>query len=173
MFANLSKREKVIIISGIIILLGALYYFYLFLPLQDNIKESKKRYQQKKNNLEVLQKIEKKLPEIKEKYQSLNSQKSSNKISINSSVDLLNIFNNLERNHEVNLKSFRPQNLDNKIEINMTYNSNYTELISFFQSFNELNNQFQFKNLSISQRNDNLRTNIKVVFLKGGQNNDK
>ena len=171
MFNNLSKREKIIMIIGIIILLTALYYFNLYLPLQNKIKNIKTEIHQKENNIEILKEIEQKLPETRSKYEKLKKREKSNKLSVLSSADMLEIFGENIEKYDVSLISFKPKNGNAKTQIDLTYQSEFYNLIKLFQYFDEFNNQIQFRNLNIYNEKGNLKTKIKVV-LRGGKQNE-
>ena len=169
MFNNLSQREIVIIIVGILVLSLAFYYFNIYLPLQDKIKNAKSLIDQKENNIEILKNISDKLPETKKRYQQLRTKDKSNEITIKSAADLLKKISKLENQHNVNLTSFNPINTKNGIEVNMIYLTNFENLIYLFEDFQSLSNQLQFNNLNLTQNNEKMRAAIKVKISKGGE----
>ena len=173
MFNNLSQREIVIIIVGILVLSMAFYYFNIYLPLQDEIKSTKSLIDQKENNIEILKNVTDELPEIKKRYQQLRTKDKSNEITIKSAADLLKKISEIENRHKVNLVSFNPINTKNGIEVNMIYLTNFENLIYLFEDFQNLSNQLQFTNLNLTQNNDKLRATIKVKISKGGEENNE
>jgi Tfp pilus assembly protein PilO len=174
MFNNLSRREKIVIVLGITILLISLYYFNLYQPLLNKVEKLEMEIKQKESNLKVLEKIEKQLPIRKKKYQQLKERVNNNSnASISSFTDLLQKFNQMEDEYGVKLVSFKPKKLEETIKMDITYHSQYDKLIDLFDNFNKYDNRFVFKNLNLKQRNKTLQANIKVIYLKGGKYNDE
>lgn len=74
MWNNLSLRERVLLILGILILLGVGYYFYLYLPQQEKIQVLEQEFVAKKQELEDLKILKVKYQQLADEYAEVQSQ---------------------------------------------------------------------------------------------------
>lgn len=179
MFASLSQREKIMIIVGIIILFFAFYYFYLYLPVSEKIESLQSNLKQKENNIKTLQNLTKDLPELREKYELLSDKKvedlkrdskeTSFEVNINS---ILKYFNNISKKSDIELLSFRPNKIDEGIEIKTVIRGNFYKTFDFLEKLNQFQGVLIYENLNLSKQGESLQSEIKILFLKRGGSND-
>lgn len=183
MFDQLSLREKIMIIVGVIVLAIALYYFYLYLPLTEEISGLEQSLVQKEDRIKAIQKSMKDFPDLKEKYEKLSNRSKSvmdkeldkeiaKKEYEISSSGILKYFNSITEKSEVRMNSFVPKEMGDQVELAATYNGDFYELIDFFDRIDKFQPDIGYSSLSLNNQRDSLKTRIKLIFPKGGSGDE-
>lgn len=175
MLDNLSLREKVIIFIGIILLLLAVYYFYFYLPLSEELNRLenilKNKQTQVKNIEEYISdfdKVETKHSELKEKIALIDKKgetEDKKKFEV-TTTDLLKYFNDIIEVTDVEMRTFSPSEDEERVALNFSYSGNFYEIINFFDEIDKFQPNVSYESLSLSRSEDELSSNIKLVFPK-------
>ena len=181
MFADLSLREKIMIFIGILILIVALYYFYFYSPLANEIDGLESTLKQKESNIATLEKSIEDMPELQAKYDELTEKvsKIDNKIDEENkkeyetkTTDILKFFNDITEETKVTMRSFRPLEDEEKVEIIFSHRGDFYEIISFFDKVDQFQTDISYNHLNLNRQGDILNSDIKLVFPKGDDKNE-
>ncbi len=178
MFDNLSQREKVLLIVAFLLIILVSYYFYIYQPMKENIARFQQKKSQKNNKLKTARNLARKLPDLKEKYNKLHKQRNKNSgelVQATSTINLLRDIEELTRENGVKLVGFSPAEKENKVNINISFQGNYSQICGLFNDFKKLSNQLEFKNLQLHPQNEEIiNVTMFVIFYKsdltGGEN---
>ncbi|MFW6271231.1 MAG: hypothetical protein ACOC4G_14305 [Bacillota bacterium] len=172
MFAQLSRREKIIILLGILIIISSVYYFYIYQPKKQQITQLEREINTAREEIPVLMHIPEELPKLKEE---LTETEKKTKISQptkdpKSAAELMNIFFELSDKNNIDLTNFRPQTQENSIELNITYTGEFSRILSLYKDFNDLDYDFQFQRFSLQPAENELRGELTVLVPRGEDN---
>ncbi|CCU79384.1 hypothetical protein HSACCH_01291 [Halanaerobium saccharolyticum subsp. saccharolyticum DSM 6643] len=166
MFSNLSNREKILLTLVIIIAVGAVYYFYFYQPLTEEIANLELEKSQKSARLETAIGFARRLPEIKEEYQLLIADLEARGVYLDKDViDLLIEFREAAKDNDVELRLYRPTQIADGISMTVIIDGGFREVTNLFEDFGEWNYWFEFTSLDI-QRNsaDGVTINMGVIY---------
>ena len=182
MLDNLSLREKIMIFIGIIVLLLAGYYFYFYLPLSGELNSLKNKMESKKKTINNIKKSISNYDEVKEKHTMLSekiasidkkSEKEKKKEFKVTTTDLLKYFNDIIEVTEVEMRTFRPTEDEEKVALNFSHNGTFYEIINFFEEIDKFQPNISYESLSLNTSNDELSSNITLVFPKPIEEGDE
>ena len=166
MFNNLSTREKILLTIAFILIVSAVYYFYFYQPLVEEIANLEREKEQKSARLETAISFAKKLPEIKEEYQLLIADLEARGVYLDKDViDLLIEFREAAKDNDVELRLYRPTQIADGISMTVIIDGGFREVTNLFEDFGEWNYWFEFTSLDI-QRNsaDGVTINMGVIY---------
>lgn len=165
MFANLSTREKILLTIALIAAFVAVYYFYFYQPLVEEISLLESERDQKFNRLEIAKSYALKLPEIKEEYNVLVAELEERGVYIDKNViDLLIDFREVSYDNNLKLDRFRPEELEKGIQMEVNISGGFREICNLFFDFNEWNYWFEFKELDIKRNDSDVAVNMNVMY---------
>lgn len=154
MFNNLSVREKILLALVFILAVGAVYYFYFYQPLTEEIANLEREKDQKSARLETAIGYARQLPEIKEEYNTLVAELQERGVYLDKDViDLLIEFREASNDNNLNLELYRPSMVDGGISMSIIIDGGFREVTELFEDFSEWNYWFEFTSLDI-RRND-------------------
>lgn len=173
MLENMSLREKIIIFLGIIILIAALYYFYIYLPLSQKADNLESSLTQKENRINILEDNTKDIEDLKAKHQSLQkelaSKEKTEEIDKNyetTTSDLLKYFNKKSKEADILMKSFSPKEDEEKVEISYSYTGNFYEILDFFSMVDQFQENVGYETFNVNLQGEELSSTVKLVFPK-------
>jgi len=180
MLNNLSLREKVIIFIGIILLLIAAYYFYLYLPLSEELNRLENTLENKRTTVKNIEEyisdfdeVEAKHKELGEKIASFDKEEKEEKEFKVTTTDLLKYFNDIIEVTEVEMRTFRPTEDKEKVALNFSHSGSFYEIINFFDEIDKFQPDISYESLSLNTNKDDLSSNITLVFPKPVEEGDE
>src|SRR6056297_350510 len=182
MLNNLSLREKLIIFIGIILLISAVYYFYIYLPLSEELYRLENTLENKRTTVKNIEKYISDYDEVEAKHKELSEEIASfdqeeemeeEKEFEVTTTDLLKYFNDIIEVTEVEMKTFRPTEDEEKVALNFSYNGTFYEIINFFEEIDKFQPNVSYESLSLNTAKDDLSSNIKLVFPKPVEEGDE
>ena len=181
MLNNLSLREKVIIFIGIILLLSAVYYFYFYLPLSEEINRLKNTLKNKRTTVKNIEEYISDFDEVEAKHKELNEKIASfdkedeeeEKEYEVTTTDLLKYFNDIIEVTDVEMRTFRPTEDEEKVALNFSHSGNFYEIINFFDEIDKFQPDISYESLSLNTSKDELSSNITLVFPKPVEEGDE
>lgn len=182
MFDNLSLREKVIIFIGIILLLLAVYYFYFYLPLSEELSRLENTLENKRTTVKNIERsisdfdeVEARHIELSEEIASIDEEeeKEEEKEFEVTTTDLLKYFNDIIEVTDVEMRTFRPTEDEEKVALNFSHNGSFYEIINFFDEIDKFQPDISYESLSLNTAKDELSSNITLVFPKPVEEGDE
>ena len=166
MFSNLSNREKILLAVVFILAVSAVYYFYFYQPLTEEIANLEREKSQKSARLETAIGFAKKLPEIKKEYQLLIADLEARGVYLDKDViDLLIEFREAAKDNDLDLRLYRPTQVDDGISMTVIINGGFREVTELFEDFGEWNYWFEFTGLDIQRNGSNgVTINMSVIY---------
>ena len=174
MLNNLSLREKVIIFIGIILLISAVYYFYFYLPLSEELNRLENTLENKRTTVKNIEEYISDFDEVESKHKELNEKIASfdkddeeeEKEYEVTTTDLLKYFNDIIEVTDVEMRTFRPTEDEEKVALNFSHSGNFYEIINFFDEIDKFQPDISYESLSLNTSKDELSSNITLVFPK-------
>lgn len=166
MFSNLSNREKILLALVFILAVVAVYYFYFYQPLTEEIANLEREREQKSARLETAISFAKKLPQIKEEYKLLVKDLEERGVYLDKDViDLLIEFREAAKENDVDLRLYRPSQISDGISMSVIIDGGFREVTNLFEDFGDWNYWFEFTSLNI-QRNsaDGVTINMSIIY---------
>lgn len=181
MLNNLSLREKVIIFIGIILLLSAVYYFYFYLPLSEELNRLENTLENKRTTVKNIEEYISDFDEVEAKHKELNEKIASfdkddeeeEKEYEVTTTDLLKYFNDIIEVTDVEMRTFRPTEDEEKVALNFSHSGNFYEIINFFDEIDKFQPDISYESLSLNTSKDELSSNITLVFPKPVEEGDE
>lgn len=181
MLNNLSLREKVIIFIGIILLLSAVYYFYFYLPLSEELNRLENTLENKRTTVKNIEEYISDFDEVESKHKELNEKIASfdkddeeeEKEYEVTTTDLLKYFNDIIEVTDVEMRTFRPTEDEEKVALNFSHSGNFYEIINFFDEIDKFQPDISYESLSLNTSKDELSSNITLVFPKPVEEGDE
>src|SRR6056297_295332 len=165
MFANLSTREKILITIAIIAAVTAVYYFYFYQPLTEEIANLEREKQQKNNRLEIAIGFAEKLPDVKEEYRDLLAELEARGVYLEKDmIDLLIDFREASKDNDLKLARFQPNEIENGITMNVNITGGFREVCNLFADLKDWNYWFEFKSLEVSGANTSVSVYMTVMY---------
>ncbi|PUU93334.1 MULTISPECIES: type 4a pilus biogenesis protein PilO [Halanaerobium] len=166
MFNNLSAREKILLTLVLILAVGAVYYFYFYQPLTEEIANLEREKEQKSARLETAIGYARQLPEIKEEYNTLVAELQARGVYLDKDViDLLIQFREASKDNDLNLKLYRPSMVDGGISMSIIIDGGFREVTELFEDFAEWNYWFEFTSLDIKRNDsDGVTISMNVIY---------
>lgn len=175
MWDRLSTRERIMILILFLVVVLSLYYYFIYQPIQAEIKELSIEKRRKEDQLQRDLVIVKKLPELRQRYDKLKEiEKIELKFSTLTPEDFLELIENISRKSGARLTAFIPEEKDNYISLNITMVGYYKNLHDFLSGLKKLANQIKVNTLTIKPYNDQLQMKLVLNYQKqkitGGSN---
>jgi len=165
MFRNLSNREKILLLLVFIIAVGAVYYFYFYTPLTEEIARLENERQQKNNRLQVAIGFAEKLPEIKEEYRQIVLALEARGVYVDKDlIDLLIEFREAAKDNDLNLRLYRPSENDKNISMSVNIEGDFREVCNLLEDFKEWNYWFEFRNVNISRSDQGVIISMNTLY---------
>ncbi len=156
MLSNLSNREKILLLLAFIIAFGAVYYFYFYTPLTEEIAQLENEKNQKDNRLAVAMGFAEQLPAIKEEYRQIVMELEARGVYVDKDlIDLLIEFRDTAEENELELTLYRPSENTANISMAVNIEGGFREVINLLEDFKDWNYWFEFRNVNISRSGDN------------------
>jgi Tfp pilus assembly protein PilO len=168
MLSNLNRRELIILSAAIIIIILTLYYVYIYDPLVEDIAQLEDEKANKVSEVEVAQNMVSRLPELRERYQSLTQRGDFVNFFNISNDKLLVELKQIADNNNIDLRSFRPNASDTTIDIPMFIESSYYDLNRFLAELKRFEYWMDYKVMTIRPTEQNLQVNLSLTFHKEG-----
>lgn len=174
MLDRLSQRERIMLILFIFISIIALYYFFVYQPLQNKVNNLTNQVEMKGKEFTNILNLIEKLPDLKERYNELIEIEDI--MSERESCTAEYILNTIEEKtaqNNIEIISFIPVEEENKIKMNINLSGNYKNYTLFLDSLAGLEYQVEFNRLQLQSYNDQLILNIILICntnLKAGEN---
>ncbi|MFW6025238.1 MAG: type II secretion system protein GspM [Candidatus Woesearchaeota archaeon] len=173
MIENMSLREKIIVFLGIIILIAALYYFYIYLPLSQKAETLESSLNQKEKRINILENNTKNIKELKDKHKSLEEELASKEKTEDiekkydtTTSDLLKYFNKKSEETDILMKSFNPKEDEEKVEISYSYTGDFYEILDFFSKVDQFQENIGYETFSANLQGEELSSTVKLIFPK-------
>ena len=165
MFNNLSTREKILLTIAFILIVSAVYYFYFYQPLVEEIANLEREKEQKSARLETAISFAKKLPEIKEEYEMLVADLRERGVYLNKDViDLLIDFREAARENNLELTFYKPNPVEDGISMNVVIDGGFREVSNLFEDFQDWNYWFEFQGMDIQRNGDGVTVDMNVMY---------
>ncbi|MFW6028874.1 MAG: type 4a pilus biogenesis protein PilO [Halanaerobiales bacterium] len=166
MFNNLSIREKILLALVFIIAVGAVYYFYFYQPLTEEIANLEREKNQKSTRLDTAIGYARRLPEIKEEYNLLVADLEERGVYLDKDViDLLIDFREAARDNNLDLTLYRPSMVESGISMSIIIDGGFKEVTELFDDFKEWNYWFEFSSLDIKRNSDDgVTISMNVIY---------
>lgn len=170
MLERLSHRERIMLIFLLFFVIIALYYFYLYQPMEENIINLKLEKESKEMKIRENLSILSNMPSVKKRYEELKHLENElEKIKINSSDEVLKVLETEAQRSGIKIISFVPREETETIEISMLANGSYLQLIHFLDGIKKLNGQLEFKTMRITKDETSNLLEIYGLFLFSNQ----
>lgn len=168
MFDRFNRRERIMIICLIIVGILALYYYFLYQPMKENLAFLEQQINMKKKQIdEYLVTIEK-LPELRARYAELEYiENEALPVRITSVDEMLQVLEDESKKSGILITSFTPDEQENSTMISMLAEGNFEELVLFLDGIERLNGQIEFRSIRVFRKNqgdDSLNINAKLLF---------
>jgi type IV pilus assembly protein PilO len=165
MFSNLSNREKILLLLVFIIALGAVYYFYFYTPLTEEIAQLENERNQKDNRLQVAIGFAEQLPAIKEEYRQIVLELEARGMYVDKDlIDLLIDFREAAKDNELELRLYRPSENAENISMSVNIEGGFREVTNLLEDFKEWNYWFEFRNVNISRSDVGVMISMNVLY---------
>lgn len=165
MFNKLSNREKILVVLALVISLSAIYYFYFYQPLNEEIVILEDKKSTKNKRLNIAQSYTKRLPEIKEEYRTIISDLESRGQYINKdSIDLLIDFREIAAENNLKLTLFKPKKNDDNISMSINIAGKFRDLTDLLAEFKTWNYWFEFRDINISKSADGVLLSMTALY---------
>ncbi|MGM0500855.1 MAG: type 4a pilus biogenesis protein PilO [Bacillota bacterium] len=165
MFNNLSKREKIILVLAFIIALSAVYYFYFYQPLTEEIAELEREKTERQNRLQIARSFARRLPEIKEEYRDIIAELEARGEYINKDViDLLIEFRDTALENDLELSLFRPTVNQDDISMSVNIRGGFRETTNLLEEFKDWNYWFEFRDVNINRDEEGVLISMTVLY---------
>jgi type IV pilus assembly protein PilO len=165
MFSNLSNREKILLLLAFIIAIGAVYYFYFYTPLTEEIAQLENERNQKDSRLEVAIGFAEQLPAIKEEYRQIVLELEARGMYVDKDlIDLLIEFREAAKDNDLELRLYRPSENAENISMSVNIEGGFREIVSLLEDFKEWNYWFEFRNVNISRSGDGVMISMNVLY---------
>ena len=165
MWERLSQRERTLIVFFLFILLLTAYYFYIYLPLNEELGLLRQKKMIKEQELNSVKDIIRRLPAAKEEYNRLQG---IELIADNDIFDIERFLKELADNtmqNRLTLKSFIPYRSGGNYNLNFAIIGVYSDLLSLLDWLENYQFVFQFKELSLrSAFNGEIEMNVKLLY---------
>ena len=175
MLNSLSLREKIFMFIGIILLLLAAYYFYFYLPLSEELTRLENTLENKQTTVKNIEKSISDFDKVKEKHKELSEkivilaekEEEEEKKEYNvTTTDLLKYFNNIIEVTDVEMRTFRPSEDEEKVALNFSHNGSFYEIVNFFDEIDKFQPNISYESLSLNRTEDELKSDITLIFPK-------
>ncbi|MFW5984955.1 MAG: type II secretion system protein GspM [Halanaerobiaceae bacterium] len=132
MFSNLSTREKVIIVLGLMVVGITVFWFYYYVPIEEEIADLETQLNNKNN--EVMQTTHRinQIPDMEDELAEIERKRKEYKEKEKSVSDLLIFFNNLAVDYNLKLEGFNPQREEESITLNLELAGDYRQISEMF-----------------------------------------
>ncbi|SIQ12425.1 type IV pilus inner membrane component PilO [Halanaerobium kushneri] len=165
MFNNLSRREKVLLVLAFVIALIAVYYFYFYQPLKNEISVLKNQRNNRENRLDIAMSFARRLPEIKEEYKNIIAEIESRGEYIDKDIiDLLIDFREIAKANNLELKLYRPTENQDNISMSVNITGGFREVSNLLEDFKEWNYWFEFRDVNISRSEQGVLISMKALY---------
>ena len=165
MFSNLSNREKVLLLLVFIIAVGAVYYFYFYTPLTEEIARLENEREQKNNRLQVAIGFAEKLPDIKEEYRQIVLELEARGVYVDKDlIDLLIDYREAANDNDLNLRLYRPTENDKNISMSVNVEGGFREVCNLLEDFKEWNYWFEFRNVNITRSEQGVLISMTTLY---------
>lgn len=165
MFRNLSNREKILLLLAFIIAVSAVYYFYFYTPLTEEIAQLEAEREEKDNRLQVAVGFAEQLPDIKEEYRQIVLELEARGEYVDKDlIDLLIEFREEAKDNDLELRLYRPTENQDNISMSVNIEGGFREVVSLLEDFKEWNYWFEFRNVNISRSDDGVMISMNVLY---------
>lgn len=162
MWNKLSRREKLLLLASGLIIAVALYYFYLYQPLNLEVEMLTKELTIKEQQLDSATVMADKLPLLKKQVGDINNYKTKDK-KLLSSEDLLQILEREAKRFGIKLENFYPNEENNKVRYTILLTGSYQSFIDYLYELEQISFPLEFNSLSI-QPGEDTKLDIKIVL---------
>jgi type IV pilus assembly protein PilO len=165
MFNNLSNREKFLLLLVFLIALGAVYYFYFYTPLTEEIAQLEQERDQKDNRLQVAIGFAEQLPDIKEEYRQIVLEIEARGEYVDKDlIDLLIEFREAAKDNDLELRLYRPTENEENISMTVNIEGGFREIVNLLEDFKEWNYWFEFRDVNISRSDDGVSIYMNTFY---------
>ena len=167
MLDKLSRREKIILLIGLVVLVLGLYYLLLYQPLEDR----KNALKQEINNLELEQEQAlaklRQISELEEELEALEREEPEiNYFNITTKEEfLLLLYNKLEEEN-IKIISYNSSPGEELITLNLSLEGDYFSFLNFMEEIFADNYPVEISNLNIQRNDNNLDINLVIKYYK-------
>ncbi len=168
MFANISQREKVLIILAVLVIIIAVYYFYFYKPLATETASLIQDIELKENKLEADRKLIQKLPALRQEYNNLLAEQKKMKsfYGNKSIIDLLIDIREAVKVNDIELVRYQPVEDKEKIKMNIKLKGKYGQFCNLFRDFETWSGWFEFSNLRLKGQGETLDVSMAIIYHK-------
>lgn len=170
MINRLSKRERYMAVIAALILILASYYFYLYQPIQEDIKTLVSKKEQKENQIATTIALERQIPDLKERYSELKEMELSGEglVALNTG-DFLRLLYKIIEETGVEMQSYLPGSGSNASNLQLILSGKYSDILSFLSRFKMLEPYVQYNFLRLKPLSDELlKLEIKLLYKDAG-----
>lgn len=167
MFANLDRREKIMLVVALLALVITLYYFYIYQPRLETIDQLQSTKIENQNKLDKAQMLARQLPELEKKYAVLKDKYDLRRASYidKTQTALLIDMREAARANNVELVRFQTFKEEERIDMDVNIKGDYFYLSDLFADFSNWSYWFEFDDLRIKGVKDDLiNVSMSVIF---------
>ncbi|GAB6100358.1 hypothetical protein JCM16358_22370 [Halanaerocella petrolearia] len=175
LWAKLTKREQILLTSGMLIILGVIFYFYLYQPQVKKLKQSRDNLGGIITSLKAKKTVLQQEKEVKQKNRKLIKelkQKQAKFLKEGQELDLVVNLNQLATKIEVGLLDISSSRIkNNKLSIQLQLQGSYQQLLNYIKNVEELEKLLLVDNLNITRIGKaKLEANLRLVayFIEQG-----
>lgn len=152
-----NQREQIMIIIFIVVILPVAFYFYIYQPLQQDIKNKQQRLTKLQNDLKAEENLASDNSVLRKEYKKIKREVTSNKqvVTREGVADLIITINQLAEKNNLNLVALQPQaeQADKsylKHPISLQLGGSYQNMLGYLEDLYHLNYLLRIERIGFS-----------------------
>ena len=171
-----TKREKIIMVLIVTVVLPVAFYFYLYQPLQQDIQAKEERLSQLQSDFEVEKNLADQKPQLEAEFRKIQSRLTNNNqlVTRETLSELIINLNRLAETNNLKLLVFKPQERKEvksyvKYPVTLQLGGSYQNMLTYLEDISQLDYLMRVEKVAFSsaakEKSDNspLTMGIKVV----------
>ena len=150
---NLDKREKILIILFLAVMVIVIYYNYFYLPFRREIEVLTEERNHLQENIRSLNKLPDLIPVLKNNYQLIKKELSNSKLNQNREI-IVSEIKEMIVSEEIKLKTYNTQYDKDKLYLQIRTSGEYESIKKILSELEKWKKQLDFKQLEIKSSKD-------------------
>ncbi len=166
MLERFSRREKILLLVGLLLVFIGLYYFFLYQPLAREISSLEEEKQRLELEYEQSLNLVTELPELEEELESLQKQagEADTTARVESPEEILGFLAEGVSEEEVKLNSYYPESGEDGLYINLEIEGSYHALLDFILRTYSWNSRLAVESMYAHNSEDSLEIELELFF---------